>query len=402
MPSKILAKIFWSFAFFCFLLLIQIGDDKPNPIAEYNRTSKTKPNQIKKNQYPQFYSAYLKVINAADDEEKLAAAKQALNIAHQENFIDKNILQNLHIIKADIHHSRWHIVYALESYKAAQKLIFDQRIDSRIDQLRKHLRHYDKERGLFDDYIVTKESGPAKTLRGKVLVAYVFVDDGIKTRWSNKTKLRTQQTLSMVQQWKQEKAKEYGINDISFVNKTFVARRNPQLKSPKGVSFESSGKEINQYVSTIANSLGEKSIGDFIEKQVDIYNADQGVVILHTDLDKRSFAHRCGYTHKKKEFKNGSYQTKFFSQCKNEYVMLMEKVKRNRWDKMHYAQAHEIMHVFGAADLYNIKSADNYAVTDIMNFQSKNLVHSEIEPITAYAIGWQDTMPDTPFRILEK
>ena len=228
MPSKILAKVFWLFGFFCFLLFIQIGDDKPRSIGEDYRAldqNKRKPNQINKNQFPQFYSAYLDVINAIENEQKLTAAKRALNIAHQEKFSDKYILQNLHIIEADIHHSRWHVVYALESYKAAQKLIFDQSVDSRIDQLRKHLRHYDKERGLYDDYIATKESGPAKALRGKVLVAYVFVDDGIKTRWSNKTKLRTQQTLSLVQQWKQAKAKGYGIDDISFVNKTFVARQ---------------------------------------------------------------------------------------------------------------------------------------------------------------------------------
>jgi len=400
MPSKILAKIFWLFAFFCFLLLIQVGGDDSKPVAEKNTS--TGPDKIKQKQFPQFYSAYLKVVNSTEEEQKLIAIKQTLNFAKQEGFADKKILHNLHIMEADIHHSRWHIIYALESYKTAQTLIFDQRVASRINELRKHLGHYDKERGLYDEYIATKHSGPAKTLSGKVLVAYVFVDDGIKTRWSNKTKLRTQQTLSLVQQWKQEKAKNYGVDDLSFVNKTFVARRNPQLKSPKGVTFESSGKEIEQFVSSIANSLGEKSIGDFIEKQTRKHNADQGVVILHTDLDQRSFARRCGYTHKQKQFINGRYQTRFFSECKNEYVMLMEKVKRNRWDKMHYAQAHEMMHVFGAADLYNIKTASNFAVTDIMNFQSKNLIHSNIEPITAYAIGWQDELPETPFKILER
>lgn len=82
--------------------------------------------------------------------------------------------------------------------------------------------------------------------------------------------------------------------------------------------------------------------------------------------------------------------------------MLMEKVRRNRWDKIHYAQAHEMMHVFGAADLYNIKDAGRYSVTDIMNFQSKQLENSNIEPITAYAIGWRKKPPMAPFDIVER
>ena len=401
MPSKILAKIFWIFAFFCFLLIVQVDREQ---------TSKKKPNtpkelqreQIKKEEFPQFYLSYLDVLNATSPEEKLKAIEYALKIANQENYSKKSMLQNLHLLAADIHHSRWHVVYALEHYTQAQGHIFTQRVEDQINQLKKHLKQYEKERGLFQEYVATKYSGPAKTLTGKVLVAYVFIDEGLKTRWSNKTKLRTQQTLSLVQQWQQQKAKEYGVDSISFINKTFVARRNPTLKQPNKVSFTSSGQEIEKYVTMVANSLGENSIGEFIEKQVKLNGADQGVVILHSNFDQRSFAHRCGYTHKQKVFKNGRYQTKFLSQCKNEYVMLMEQVKRNRWDKMHYAQAHEIMHVFGAADLYNIEAASNYAVTDIMNYQSKNLIHSQVEPITAYAIGWLDEKPQAPFKVLER
>ena len=60
------------------------------------------------------------------------------------------------------------------------------------------------------------------------------------------------------------------------------------------------------------------------------------------------------------------------------------------------------MHVFGAADLYNIKNATNYAVTDIMNYQSKQLQNSDVASITAYAIGWQEKPPNAPFTILER
>ncbi len=401
MSSKILSKLFWIFSFLCFLLIIQSRAPHSTP-TKVIKEPQTVNEKTTGHSHPLFYAAYQKVLIENDDTKKLIAISKALQIAKSENFEDGRILQDLNIVAANIHQSRWHIVYALENYKAAQRHIYDRNINKKIKELRTYLAKVEAERSLNDDYIATKFSGPAKKFRGRVLVTYVFVDEGINTRWSNKTKLRSQQIMSLVQEWQTKKAAQYGVADIEFINKTFVARRNPNLKASKAVTFTSSSTEIEQFVLAVAKNLGENSIGEFIEKQMRNVGADQGVVFLHTNLDQRSFAQRCGYTHKKEVYQNGKIETYMLSQCRDEYVMLMEKVKRNRWDKMHYAQAHEMMHVFGAADLYNIKNASNYAVTDIMNFQSRLLVDSSVEPITAYAIGWREEPPLAPFDILEK
>ena len=401
-----ISKTFIALASFCLYIFIFAGSQN-----EYQTTSsyeiskpapKPKSQQATNKYFSQFEKAYKKVISQKDNSKKLSAIVDALSIAKKYNIQAKKTLQYLHILSANIHRSRWHVVYAINSYKKAQSLIYDKFVEQQMLNLQQYLSKADSERFLYDDYIATKYSGPAKTFKGKILVAYVFVDDGIKTRWSKKNKLRTQQVLALVQQWQKEKAKQYQIKEIDFINKTFVVSRNPYLKKPKSVSFGSSSQDVNRYVNYIAQSLSEKSIGSFIKKQVEKSGADQGVVILHTNLDKRSFAHRCSYTHSKKIFRNNRYETKMISTCQDEYVMLMENVKRNQWQKMHYAQAHEMMHVFGAADLYNIKKANNYAVTDIMNYQSKNLINSQVEPITAYAIGWLKKPPDAPFKVLEK
>ena len=401
MSSKILSKLFWWFAFLCFFILVQ-SDDEPSLRQSVEISDGITSEEPVSTPSQNFNIAYQDVLLAEGDDNKLKAIDVALNIAEKEAISSTAILRNLNLMAANIHQSRWHFVYALDYFQAAQSYVYDRRVDKKMKELRGYLSQAEAERTLNDKYIATKGTGPAKQFRGKILVAYVFVDDGIKTRWSNKTKQRTLATMSQVQQWQRDRASDYQVNDIEFINKTFVARRNPTLKQPKSVSFKSSGQDIQKYVSYIAASFGEVTIGDFIEKQVAEAGADQGVVFLHTNLDNRSFAHRCGYTHKQKIYRNGRYETKFISNCNEEYVMLMEQVKRNRWDKMHYAQAHEMMHVFGAADLYNIKNASNYAVTDIMNFQSKNLTHSRVEPITAFAIGWTNKAPNAPFQILER
>jgi len=401
MSSKSLSRLFWLFAFLCIVFIFQSRDKtstvRPSLVVQ-DGLSIDKLNQ----KYSQFYNAYKKVQQETDLSKKLIAIEQALNIAAEDNFSDKNVLQYLYLTAADIHQERWHLIFALEKYKAAQSVIYDRKVDAEIEKIRRYLSKVEAERGLNDDYIATKFSGPAKEFSGKVLVAYIFVDDGIKTRWSNKSKLRAQQVMLSVQDWQQRQASRYQVNDLEFINKTYVARRNPNLKSPKRVSFKSNNADIDSYVGSVMQTFGKKDIGEFVEQQMKQSGAQQGVVFLHTNLDQRSFARRCGYTHQKKTFVDGKYVTEFISRCRDEYVMLMEQVKRNRWDKMHYAQAHEMMHVFGAADLYNIKKAGRYAVTDIMNFQSKNLTDSRVEPITAYAIGWRKNAPQAPFRIIER
>ena len=178
-----------------------------------------------------------------------------------------------------------------------------------------------------------------------------------------------------------------------------TAKRNPRLKQLASISLRTDRDKVNEYISAIMYGLGEKSLEEFIANQLKVTGADQGVVIFHSNFDERSFARRCGMTHKRIQTINGIPKVDYFSLCKEEFVMLMSKVGRNRWDKLHYTQAHEILHLFGADDLYNIRDASNFALTDIMNFQSKKLDDSSIQPITAYAVGWQKQKPNTPLNI---
>ena len=324
MSSKIISNLFCFFAFLCVLLLLQteFSPTTSNHEKEYvtidELSDKKDAHKAIKERFPKFYAAYKKLQSQTTDENRMAAIEDAFSAAKSEGFNDPKILRSIHLFEAQIHQDRWHFVYAIESLKLAQELYFEQKIASHIKKLRRHLSQVESERGLNDSYIATKYSGPAKQLKGKVVVAYVYVDDGINTRWSNKTRHRTEKVLELVQDWQANAAREYGVNDINFVNRSFIARKNPMLKAPRTISFESNGEDIEQYVASVMASLGEKNVGDFIEKQIKAEGADQGVVILHVNFNQRSFAQRCGYTHMKKSRINGKYQTRYFSQCNNE------------------------------------------------------------------------------------
>ena len=106
------------------------------------------------------------------------------------------------------------------------------------------------------------------------------------------------------------------------------------------------------------------------------------MLFLHLNKQARSFAWPCTYRW-----------------CEEEYTFILEPIKDPRWQSLHYTIAHEGLHLFGADDLYNIENAKTYATNDIMHYASRYLEDSEIDSLTAYAIGWSDFKPHTPFPI---
>ena len=406
MTSSLLSKLFWTIALLCVFLIFFSGQVKPpnqsGSASSENKRQYTAIETSDKSSYPLFAQAYNQALALTDPTLKLAAINKALDLSGEEGSVEDSYLRNLHLMAAQIYENRWHVKFAIKSLLAAQALFYDQQVDRRLKRLTNHLARAEKERNLNQDYIATRFSGPAKVLKGKVLVAYIFIDDGIKTRWSDKSIARSNAVLNQVQKWQQKEARKYHSSEIQFINKTFIVQRNPQLKLLASISHKSSQASVEQLVSVIMSQLGADNVGAFIQAQMKSVGADQGVIFFHGNFERRSFARRCGYTHVRTRFINGKRSVEKISNCLDEYVMLMEKVQRNRWDKLHYVQAHESLHLFGADDLYNVEQASDYAVTDIMNYQSRQIQDSGISPITAFAIGWTDEQPDAPFSILEK
>ncbi|TQV74052.1 hypothetical protein FLL45_14435 [Aliikangiella marina] len=394
--------------FFWLILLLFFYASAPFDGQETKKHQLSAPHpSINLQEYPQFAQAYQAVFNVSDPNQKLAAIENALTIADlafigELSQAEKRAITQLHRLAASIHQSKWHIHYAIASLQKSQAIEFSEQVDRELKRLKHQLARSETERELNQEYVATRFSGPAKTLEGRVLVAYIFIDDGVKTRWTDRFIQRSNDVMEIVQDWKIAQAMNYKVADVSFVNKQYLVKRNPQLKLMSSISFQSDWNTIENFVTVVMNHLGAKDVGEFINREMEKANADQGVIIFHSNFEKRSFARRCGYTHQRTFFKNGKEKVEYISRCNDEYVMLMEKVERNRWDKLHYVQAHEILHLFGADDLYSISGAKNYALTDIMNHQSKNLSDSEISAITAYAIGWQEKQPKAPFKILER
>jgi hypothetical protein len=184
--------------------------------------------------------------------------------------------------------------------------------------------------------------------------------------------------LNQVLQWYRDQASHYSLPALQLDVRYFI------LNSPKGIgkTWLRDPNFFNQAQGLLTQQLGYRDLASFIADIQGTHQTSQIALVFHANNQSRSFAHIC------------------YQYCDTEYVMLTEKMSQNPYAwATPQVQAHEMLHLFGAMDLYNIRDAKDYAVTDLMNYYSQALKYADISPVTAWAIGWADQQPDTPFPI---
>ena len=289
-------------------------------------------------------------------------------------------------LKGHVHSSLWQHIEADESWKKARSYTDNKKLRARLSRLIKAsnqvISDINEERDLRNFYQASPHVGPAAALKGKVVVAYVFLTDAALQSWSIRKRDFVMSNWSMAENWMQKNSKQYS-SELSFVHRLFVVDKNPHIKRLQVGDFDMNFVNADKVAQLVAENFGFSDMLSFINEIKKQENADQALLLLHLARDGRSFASRC----------------MFRCQSDAEYVFLMEEPDSKFWQSLGYAQAHEALHLFGADDLYNIQKAKFYAVRDIMNYPSNILEASSLDHITAYAIGLTETKPKTPFEI---
>lgn len=290
------------------------------------------------------------------------------------------------LLKGMVHASLWQYVESEQSWQQAIRLTKDEQQRQRITRLltasQYMLDDMNSERTLRNIYYASPDVGPAARLNGRIAVVYIFLTDGALQGWSLRKRDFVMNNWSVVEQWLRQNSASYH-SQLSFVQRVFLVDKNPYIKRLRVGDFDHQFQHADKVARLAANGLGFPTIAQFVQSIKQQERADQVIVLFHLARDGRSFASRC------------------VVRCKadSEYVFLMESAMQKNWQSLGYAQAHEVLHLFGADDLYNIRSAKNFALRDIMNYPASILAASRIEPITAYATGLQRHMPTAPFRI---
>lgn len=285
----------------------------------------------------------------------------------------------LYLQEGKIYRKRRHYHYALHALERSKALKRNKEVGKLIKRIEMKLHSIQHERSEMNSYRDSRDTGIASQFTGQIKIAYIYLDDQRWSQWSGKNRSRNRIHLNRVIQWYRNKAAEYGIQDLSFSVRYFILKPKGKLSVDVVQNFRFFSRATKQ----LASQLGFKTVDQFYADLKSGNPEAEIALVFHANSDARSFARVCRAGVKS-------------SRCHNEYAMVTSKI--GDWT-LEYAQAHEILHLFGARDLYNIREARDYAVTDVMNYISSDLQYSDISPITAWAIGWQDELPQTPFKV---
>lgn len=286
----------------------------------------------------------------------------------------------LHHKAAEIYQQRRQYHKAIDAYGKVQLIKADSGIAETIIALEQEIGKRQKERKQREFYRDIRNSGIAKMLQGKVVIAYIFVNDNHWSRWSNKDRLYAIDKSKLVTQWYKEQSHTYNIKNLSFEPRYFMLNMKQNL-SAKRIKRRDYFKYLSGQLIT---QLGYDSIENWLNVLTKNDKNTQVALVFHSNNSERSFALPCRFQKEK---------------CFYEHTQILKKTKKERWHwPLEQTLAHEILHLFGADDLYSIKNARDFATTDIMNYLSADLAYDEITPVTAWAIGWHPR-PKTPFTL---
>lgn len=263
----------------------------------------------------------------------------------------------------------------------------------------------------YDTMPTTKNHNVCKQLTDTIMVYAVFVDVNIYHPWTEFDIDATIDSLKRATTWLEGKATIYNKKlKIESVIHTQGAKRTIAEKSAKtslrlnGIRAASKRayKKMIPWADAISKYAGR---GTKYKPSTKIH---QRWKILGTE--SLNLALRDKYKRENVAimfFVNGYYENhpsySFYTATTNQHVEYSIVTNKNP-----SVIAHELMHLFGAVDLYanfnfpnfNYKELSENYPNEIMNVQHKDIDKLSVSPISSYFIGWQDTLDKANTRLL--
>jgi len=231
-----------------------------------------------------------------------------------------------------------------------------------------------------DDVNPTKEpnyAGSAVSLPGKSYVLTVFVSEN---EWDEAEKQALFKQVLQAQEWLKSEAGRYG-HAVSFENNTIGLTDDPIMLDSIPLGTGTIYKEI---VSTAVQRMGHSTNVKFVDWVTANTSSDNCVVLIIANTSGRAFAIPFNqYLVKETYYLESSIVYKKYENGSNVFSSTI---------------AHELLHLYGAKDLYNVDGfhqeqedkARELFPNDIMLRTNSKLSDLVIDPLTAWRIGLSD------------
>lgn len=231
--------------------------------------------------------------------------------------------------------------------------------------------------------------GVNKELRGEVSVQVFFVDDD-ESEWDSESiSLFLDGPIKEGLQFLEKQAGRYGV-ELKFKTQyhaTTVSGEKDKLRYKGTVLDGSDGTHTHDMIEQIADNFGYYSTKEFYNS----FKALSGGEVIFAAIVNRD---------------GTSTARNQLSDYGDDYVEhtiifannLHSDAEIGKNSPRASTVAHEILHLFGAPDLYIEKATERYTLykypNDIMLLDTRNLGRLEVSEFTAYTVGWVDSPPE--------
>lgn len=216
----------------------------------------------------------------------------------------------------------------------------------------------------------TQNTGNAKTLRGTCYMIHFFVDTP-DAKWSLDEAKAIVDDMPNAWQYIQRQAAAYGVEDIVFKDSYYY------IESPSNITDSTYS---DSWVADTLDAIGLDAFSD-VTAYANIPQYSNYTVLFHINTTGRSFALM--------DNGHGFY---------DEYSVIFQK------DSKYIGGAstcvHEVLHNFGAIDLYDEALSEKgdqlaaiYFPNDIMRVSYANTYRACVGLLTAKLVGWCDSVP---------
>lgn len=224
-------------------------------------------------------------------------------------------------------------------------------------------------------------NGSGSVLKGKCLIISVFIEDEISS-WERDGIIDITAKLDQAGRFIKQCAEYYGTEcDITFsdMEKALKLKADGIIPNkPEGFSWTEDAFSATEY----------KTIDEYIGKSFDISLYDSYCCIFHINKKGRSYALVC----------DKAYDDWRKFQTEKAVVFHTEDKKYPYFDSIG-VYVHEILHIFGAKDLYSLTEKNELLMENCFPNDIMRTIPSDIElafasPFTAFCVGWTEGLEE--------
>jgi len=234
-----------------------------------------------------------------------------------------------------------------------------------------------------------QNEGSAKSLTGNCLVVNVFIDDRVSS-WSDDEVESVLHYMDDSVLFLENEAARYGAElDLYSTDK----EHSVYLKTSRNIT---TSLEEYLWIELLFADTTYRTLEGCVKSYFNLESYDNWCVMLHIDKNGRSYALPCNSDYYDHEIYYSERAVMYYSaDTSYEYYSVAG------------TYAHEMLHLFGANDLYDtnvtddtVKLLEHFFPNEIMRVVYNDLGTQAISPYTAYRVGWIGELTE-PFESIE-